>query len=67
MSGISILNPPPSQYIIFYTGGLSNTLFTSLLVSKMFCTKGCMGGGERDIVNSLRPAREGGRGGEGTK
>ncbi len=26
--------------------------------TKLFCTKGCIGGGERDIVNSLRPARE---------
>ncbi len=27
------------------TGGLSNALFISLLISKLFCTKGCMGGG----------------------
>ncbi len=48
-------------------GGLSYALFISLLISKLFCTKGCMGGGEgeRDKVNSLRPARRG-RGGEGT-
>ncbi len=26
-------------------GGLSNALFISLLISKLFCTKGCMGGG----------------------
>ncbi len=44
------------------TGGLSHPLFISLLISKLFCTKSCMGGrGERDIVNSLRPAREGER------
>jgi hypothetical protein len=43
------------------TGGLSNALFMSLLISKLFCTKGCMGeAGERAIVNSLPPAREGG-------
>jgi hypothetical protein len=27
------------------TGGLSNALFISLLISKFFCTKGCIGGG----------------------
>ncbi len=36
---------------------ISNALFISLLISKLFCTKGCMGG---DIVNLLHPAREGG-------
>jgi hypothetical protein len=42
------------------TGGYSYALFISLLISKLFCTKGFMGGGgERDIVNSLRPARGG--------
>jgi hypothetical protein len=45
---------------ILCTGRLSNALFMSPLISKLFCTNFCMGGrrGERDIVNSLRPARE---------
>jgi hypothetical protein len=28
------------------TGGVSYALFISLLISKLFCTRGCMGGGE---------------------
>ncbi len=30
-------------FIFFCTGGLSYALFKSLLISKLFCTKGCMG------------------------
>jgi hypothetical protein len=30
---------------ILCTGGVSYALFISLLISKLFCTKGCMGGG----------------------
>ncbi len=49
---------------ILCIGGLSYALFISLLISKLFCTKGCMGGwwgGTGHIVNSIRPVG----GGEG--
>ncbi len=50
----------PAVQIFLYNGGLSNALLISLLISKLFLYKGLYGwGGERDIVNSLRPAREG--------
>jgi hypothetical protein len=33
------------------TGGVSYTLYISLLISKLFCTKGCMGGGEAEPLS----------------
>jgi hypothetical protein len=48
-------------------GGLFYALFISLLISKLFCRKGCMGGGgDEDIICLLCTGGEGeGRGGEG--
>ncbi len=38
------------EYYILCTGGLSSALTILLLISKLYCTKGYMGGGERDIL-----------------
>ncbi len=43
-----------------YRVPIYNALFISLLNSKLFCRKACIGEGGRDIGNSLLPAREGG-------
>jgi hypothetical protein len=59
---LQILPEDACDKLFLCTGGVSNALFISLLISKFFCSKGCMGGvggGERDIVNSLCPARKG--------
>jgi hypothetical protein len=58
---IETLSLTRKQNVYFmYRRPIYNALLISLLNSKLFCRKAWMGGGGRDIVNSLLPAWEGG-------
>ncbi len=52
-----------STYFILCTGGVSEAIFISLLIFKLFCRKGCMGKGGGEFIIYIYYVLEG-RGGK---